>query len=280
MTLITDNATFRRFIPNSFANTIDGSASLFDKAWPFLEAAEIWFTSRFLAPDILTALTSGDTLFLARRAVSLKAWLSALPSIDVLITHNGVGVAETPSLKPASKAKIDRLLQSLEAELDSVLEQLTAIIGKIPGFHTSEPARLFRRTLFRTFTDLRQLGISSRFLDRFLEIIPRIEDAQRHIARLWVSSPVMKRLLSQETFSGIEQDLVSEIKAAVADMIAQREPGKLRPWNSPVSSHLQEAAHIVISNPGTFPEFIGSSTEVLFKTESFRNDKKSSAHWL
>ena len=285
MLLIPDNTTLRSFIPNSFSS-LPNEPTLFDKLVPFIRSAETWFLRNIIPENVIVsvidrALSQDDPLyFLPRRIVALKAWLLAIPSVDVVIGNNGIGVVETNSLKPASKAKIDRLLSSVADELDIVLEALLPMLPEIPGWLDSPQADTFRKTLFPTFRILRQRGVSNDLWNNWVAISPKIHDIENEIGESWISVPVLERLRRANLDPDLRRDpllslLISKVKAAVRIMLDNPQAATCPPLRQ-----LEEANAIVRGNTDRFPEWCMSPTARFFKTPAFRNSPDSSAYFF
>lgn len=314
MLLIPDNTTLRSFIPNSFSS-VDGSPSLFDKIAPFLHSAEIWFKTEFIGEDMLARIISeaqaqDDPLyFLPRRIVAMRAWMTAIPAIDIVISANGVGVVETNSLKPASKAKIDNLLSSVAKELDRNIEQLLQLLPSVAGWTESQQAAKFRATLFPTFQIVRSLGYDEDLWSRWLSLTPRIRAIEDEIGEKWISAPVLEKIridnlriiagnpignkislhkfgcpdcgvtemsVSQTEGIAIEK-LISKVKAAVSIILDSDDSPQQK---AAANRYLEEANAIVRNNPAVFPEWEDSPTARFFSTPAFRNRPASTGYFF
>jgi hypothetical protein len=303
MLLIPDNTTLRSFIPNSFSPLPD-SQSLFDKITPFLQSAEIWFKSEFIPENLLLGIISeaqqqDDPLyFLPRRIVAMRAWQNAIPAIDIVVGNNGVGVVETATLKPASKAKIDNLLLSVASELDRNIEMLLPLLPTINGWIGSAQAEKFRATLFPTFWILRRLGFDDDLWNRWLRISQRIRTIEDEIGEQWISTPVLHRLriINMRIVAGswdfglpdnvahIEDvslmvwKLISSVQHAVGLIIGAEQEGRDTQYLA--KPYLEKANAIIRNNPAIFPEWEDSPTARFFKTPAFRNSPGSTAFYF
>ena len=152
-------------------SAIPNAPSLFDRIEPFLVTAELWLTDNLIPHDLLVKIVE-DTVdqaaplyFLPRRVVAMHAWRAAIPAVDIVVGQNGLGVVESNSIKPASKAKVDHLIESAGAQFDAALD---ALVSRLPLFRPWLPTRQadrFRSTVFPDFAVLRSLGVSSGLWD-------------------------------------------------------------------------------------------------------------------
>lgn len=279
MILIKNNIQLREFIPNTMAPAM-GETPLFDKIRPFLVAAENWFEANFIPQCLIFKL--GDAIkdendplfFLPRRIVVLKAWINAMPSIDVIVGPTGVGVTETQALKPASKAKIDRLLEATVAELDYNIECLVSILWRIPGWLESHQADKFRSSLFPDFSILDVLNIKKDRYDNYLVYAHRASIIERRIAREWISLPVLARLraasLSREA-TGILGEVADIVRGAVIEEIRTGIEQRDR---------IEDATNLIRSNKSVFPEWHVTDTAARFNAPHFVNDKRKGGYWF
>lgn len=279
MLLIPDNNTFRQFVPNTMAPAM-GETPLYSKIRSFLVSAENWFCNNFIPRDILKRIVQEATdendplYFLPRRIVVLKAWAAAVPSIDVVVGPTGVGVTETSSLKPASKAKIDNLLSATNNELDANIEALVNIIYRVPDWLNCNTAERFRTSLFPDFQILDVLGVDRERYKNWLVYTSRAANIERRIARESISIPVMSRLRSRllaRLATGVELEVAKLIQYAVVEELRSGIEQK-----APV----EDAVNIIRQDKVNFPEWDHTDTADRFKAPAFRNHKHSSGYFL
>lgn len=295
--LIKDNAELRSYIPNSFG-VVMGGVTLYDKMLPFLRTAEHWLVNTIVGPALLADiesddLDSGDPLyFLPRRVVTLLAWQLALPALDVLVTNNGIGAAETDTIKPASKAKIDRLLLTTADELDMALSMLVDELRRSQKWWGQEVAYPFKETLFSCYSVLGLIdGGHERKMetetihDRFKRFIPKFFAMGKSIGMNWISMPVYRRLLRLS--AGVAHDdpkdadaliLLRLVRNAVVTLVndCDKEPVK----SVRHRRMFQELSAFILDHRDSFPEWEGSLTQRVFDAPTFKNKENATGHWL
>lgn len=288
--LIPDSASFRRFTPNIFEDVM-GMPSMFEKIEPFVNSAQSWFEANFIPPYILQdiikdALSQDEPLyFLPRRIVAVKAWISAIPSVDVVVTQNGLGVVQTNTIAPASTQKIDRLLSTLRDDLDSNLALLIPRLRKIPHWVGSRQAAEFGASLFPDFSILRSLGIHSDLWHSYLRVRQSLSLIEDEIADKWISHPLLARLRHASLVGQHSPHidfLLTKVRAAVRRIYAGKE--------SPVPGHvtsdfktipeLDEAVQFIRENVSIFPEWDRSPQARLFNAKPFSNSQSSTAYFF
>ena len=297
MILIPDNATLRQFIPNTFS-TLQNQATLFDKIEPMLTEAEIWLTEHLIPEHLLievvdSAVSQSDPLyFLPRRIVALMAWRSAIPSLDVLITANGISVTENNTLKPAAKAKIDRLLSSVTTSIDATLKTLIRLLPEIPGWKDTDQAASFRQTLFPSLRYLSMLGIFSDLWNWHEAVTPQIKAIEDRIADDFISQELMDALRF-EAQNGCNEHvrirMIDSLRSIVLKVLRPALPKMPSP--PAVSLDVTPSAWSQIPEIDTvmamlhhhhhdFPEFCGTLQECRLSLKPFKNRQDSGAFFF
>ena len=121
---INNDNDLRKYIPNALV-TVTGEQSLFDKIRVELEISDSWFERTFgmeAYPDTVTEQMND----MACKIVASDAFLRAIPSLDLVLTPNGFGVVSNSTIAPASKERVERLVESLEISRDFAIEELQA----------------------------------------------------------------------------------------------------------------------------------------------------------
>lgn len=299
MLLIPDNTTLRQFIPNTFSQTYPDQETIYDKMLPHLTAAELWLTERLVPHDILhriveQAQSPEDPLyFVPRSIVALKAWADAIPSLDIVVSDNGISTVETNTLRPASKAKIDRLIETTRRQLDQTLRLLPALLAQIPEWWHTGQAEPFRRTTFSDYTILDQIpnkifekdvSFSEHTIhEKFLAALPAIIETEQEIAQYWISAPVMDSLRklstseksspSPEGRAGVGLLLLEMVRTAIVAILGGADPIRKK-------KILRRLADFVVTHPEDFPQWRGTSTAALFSVPTYKNRQNATAHWL
>jgi len=70
------------------------------------------------------SIPPADILKAAQRVVCLKAYLSAIPFVDLIQTPNGFAVVNNSNQAPASRERVERLLESVSLRLTQALDFL------------------------------------------------------------------------------------------------------------------------------------------------------------
>lgn len=110
-----NNERLRELIPNVI-HEVKGERPLYDKLVPWLDSATAWLDDNFIGKEFYLSPT---LLPLAEKIVVAKAFAEAIPSLDVALTPAGFSVINTDGRAPASKERIERLVQGLNSSADA-----------------------------------------------------------------------------------------------------------------------------------------------------------------
>lgn len=124
MTLTMTNEELRSYIPN-VVHEVEGEALLVDKMKPWLDSAVHWLTDIIIGEDY--QLTEKQEGF-AKKIIVAKAFAEAIPSLDLALTPSGFAVINGDGRAPASKERIERLIESLRASVDALLTPFLSML--------------------------------------------------------------------------------------------------------------------------------------------------------
>ena len=117
----------RRFLP---AIMMKGSPEVFNDA---LEVAQAALVEDILGQDLESRLEKKDEqdrrlLKMVQRIISIQAFLSAIPEMDLVLTDAGFAVTENEQMAPASQQRVQALMQSLASKLDDSKDRLVLFL--------------------------------------------------------------------------------------------------------------------------------------------------------
>jgi hypothetical protein len=123
--LITTIDSFIKFIP-----TANGTE--FSAIQPFISQAENEIKGFLIGNDLynwlLTESPDSELILTASRLICFKAYLNAIPFVDLIQTPNGFGVVSNSNVAPASKERVERLIawcnKSIDTNSDLLLIQI------------------------------------------------------------------------------------------------------------------------------------------------------------
>lgn len=278
MILITTDAQLRAHIPNIIAS-VKGEVPFIERLALFLDLAEDWvkttFTSESTFNTICDYTDSNNIKILCSRLVVADALRRAIPSLDIVLTPNGFGVVNTSNLAPASKPRVDRLVDSMLAHRDDCIAALLPELVGTSKWLASDRATFFGATLFPDFSLIEATApIQGSKWERYLELRSQVIDLEASLAEEWFSPELMSALRSENLRGDLTQkrsEIVRQIKAQVV--------GYLRS-GSFNSRRLADILNYIRLNEGDFKEWFASKTAELFAPPVFRNRKEARGYFF
>ena len=286
MKLITSEESIRKYIPNVLVS-VKGEVPLIDKLTPFLDLAEEWlshtFTSEATLDTILGYPDSSVIKIYACKVVVCEAFKNAVPSLDLILTPNGFGIVSNSNVAPASKERVYRLIDSLEAERDNAISLLLSSLPGEPSWMTSTQCEYFSATMFPNLDICDYLGVAHQQWLKFQELRPALLEIEQHIATQFLGQEQLdvfrKETMSPSSTSYIMKSVVRSLRAYEAQVLKNKlstpEPTVCTPPTALVS-----IVNIIRNQPEEFPLWHSSSIAELYKPAIFENKKMDTGYWF
>jgi len=267
----TDNLTaesIRKYIPNVLTE-VEGETPLIEKLAPFIASAKMWLESEYIGPDDFLSEQHNE---LALKVLVAKAFLDAVPSLDLVLTPSGFGVISTESMAPASKERVERLTASLEDYIKANLALLVDLCRKYEAWQSSECGQYFCSTFFPSLRDFYRYR-SDRF-KTYDEFRSHCRAAESALASKCLGCNLMDSLRKSYISDNYIQDLslVNGIRRAVLSLLPAENVlfDQNRLW------HAAEPVIRELSFPDNEEHWKMWKEEMgeLFDTPAFKNDIK------
>lgn len=276
--IITTEEQLRKHIPNMIAS-VKGETTFIDRLNIFLQSAEQWVISTFTGEETFTIVCDSEESAKLKetcgRLVVAYAMSRAIPSLDIVLTPNGFGIVNTSNLAPASKHRVESLIEEMSLIIDDSIDALLSLLPLIPEWKESEQGAFFRATLFQELSIVRYLGhASGSRWERYLELRSQIMEIESSLAEGWFS-PELMELLRQHI---INSELTLREKFVVAG-IRQQIIEFLRSGNFR-KKRLADIVSYIQKNPDDFPVWHESDTAQLFSPPVFLNSMNSSGYFF
>lgn len=278
MTLISSDSELRSFIPNVLA-TAETEATLLDKLSPFLDDSLLWLSQNFIDDEIQGHIIDEERqpfLRLIKKIIVIDAFLNAVPSLDIVLTPNGFGIVSNQNIAPASKERVERLMDSLENERDHAIELLLPRLHLLSGWKQSEQGKYFALTLFPNLSLCRMLGIKAHLWTEYQSLHERLIKIEDHLAETYFSQEqmtVFREKAMQLLISCNPTDLkvIRSLQALEIKLLSDAQVKE---------QSFFDLVNIIRQNPNIFPEWYASDTASLFSPQIFENKKSSAGYWL
>lgn len=289
MKIITSDEQLRRLIPHVLA-TVEGEATLFERLTPFLETSEEWVRQYFIPDDLFETIaaaseateTASDSAAIValkkpvEKVIATHAFMSAVPSLDLVLTPNGFGIVSNTNIVPASKERIERLLVSLEAERDTNLEQLLLRLPTIEGWEQSAQGKYFAATMFPFLSLCRRLAIREHLWDEYQHLHDRLIKIENVLAETYFSHEQMQVFRSHVITQGrtakpLEEQVICSLQSYELMLVSDMQVH---------NQSFYDLVNIIRKHSDIFLAWHRSPVSELYTPKLFQNKKDSSAYWF
>ena len=282
MKLITTDEQLRLLIPNVLV-TAEGEPTLIEKLYPFLETAEQWAIDNFIPEVIFEEIAEDDGFgpnerfrYPLEKLVACQAYMTAIPSLDLVLTPNGFGIVSNQNIVPASRERVDALMNSLESQRDSAIEALILRLSSRTDWQQSAQGKYFGATMFPLLNLCRRLAIREHIWDFYQQLHERLIKIENVLADTYFSQEQMQVFRSQvlvqySNSKPIEERVIRSLQAYELQLLTD------------IQVHPQcyyDLVTIIRERPDDFPAWHTSSVADLYTPKIFQNKKKSSAYWF
>ncbi len=285
MSLITSNEQLNALLPN-IQVTVTGETPLIDKLSPFLSATEKWLSDVFTSQpvfDTICQLAEEDALRVATtQAVVYEAFRRAVPHLDIILTPNGFGIVSNTNIAPASKERINRLLDALLENRDAALLQVLSMLPAESGWLGTKQAQFFAATMFSNMeVTLRFPKASGGRWEQYLSLREKAIGIEQFFAAQYLSVELMD-VLRSEVQSGqyrsmLHQKICRILQAVEIRCLNSTDPSS---WMQFEHGALFDIVNTIQNNPEEFPEWHSSATAELYTPPIFENKKESKGFWF
>ena len=289
MKIVTSDAQLRRLIPHVLA-TVEGEATLLEKLAPFLETSEEWAMQNFVPDDLFETIaatpeaaeTTSDSAAIEalrkplEKVIVSHALMNAIPSLDLVLTPNGFGIVSNQNIAPASKERVERLRDSLEAERDRNLENMVLRLASRNDWQQSSQGKYFAATMFPFLGLCRRLAIREHIWDEYQHLHDRLIKIENVLADTYFSQEQMtvfrQHVMNQmRDCRPIEEHVIRSLQSLEMMLV------------SDMQCHPQsfyDLVNIIREHEEIFPEWHSSATAQLYTPAVFTNKQKSGGYWF
>ncbi len=235
----------RQYIPNVLTE-VEGETPVALKLMPFIDSAKQWIEREYLGPDDFLSDAHNE---LAMRIVVLKAFADAIPALDLIVTPTGMAVVNTDNMAPASKERVERLIDSLNTRIARSIPILLDFCRTYEVWRQSERGQYFSSTFLNYPTEC--YGIPALKKLSYCELRLRAIVIEQELADRYLGHTFMDKLRSDYSARVIDRThtLVSLIISSVLSFIS--DDG--HEFSTP--NRLWHAARRVINSMVSYPEF-------------------------
>lgn len=285
MLIIQSNELLLQYIPNTIA-TVKGETSLFDKMVPFLETSEKWFSNNILGETILEDIANSEMGVLHNlvcQAIVYDAFHTAVPSLDLVLTPNGFGIVSNSNIAPASKERVERLMESLINMRDKAIEALLSELCHNEKWLATVQAEWFRSTLFPSLSLMRILAVADHRYDAYVATREQLLSIETHISASFIGDELMTELRKEAqscTFAPMHESIIKMIQAVEVRLLKDSANNKYFASSCVPSYELRNIVNIIRNHPDEFTTWHNSSVAELFAPPIYENKKADKGYWF
>jgi hypothetical protein len=282
MKLITSDEQLRLLIPNVLA-TVEGEPTLIEKLYPYLETAEQWAIDTFVPEAILDEIAEADSFgpnerfrFPLEKIVACHAYMTAIPSLDLILTPNGFGIVSNQNVVPASRERVDALITSLESQRDAAIEALILRLSSRSAWRESPQGQYFAATMFPFLNLCRRLAIREHIWDSYQQLHERLIKIENVLADTYFSQEQMQVFRSHvitqgRSASDLESQIIRSLQSYELQLLTD------------IQVHPQcyyDLVNVIREHPDTFAAWHSSPVAVLYTPPVYNNKKESGGYWF
>ena len=289
MKIVTSDAQLRRLIPHVLA-TVEGEATLLEKLAPFLETSEEWAIQNFVPDDLFETIaatpeaaeTASDSAAIEtlrkplEKVIASHAFMNAIPSLDLVLTPNGFGIVSNQNIAPASRERVERLRDSLEAERDRNLENMVLRLASRNDWQQSSQGKYFAATMFPFLGLCRRLAIREHIWDEYQHLHDRLIKIENILAETFFSQEQMQvfrnKVMDQmRTCHPLEEQVIRSLQSLEMMLVSDMQ---VHPQS------FYDLVNIIREHDEIFLAWHSSATAQLYTPAVFTNKQKSGGYWF
>jgi hypothetical protein len=266
--ILTDIGKFTDYVPTAAGSDLNA-------LMPFLEESEQWLQDSLSGEDLFAMIAAMDETAALKRhtqtAVCLKAYEAAIPFLDLTQTPNGFAVVSNSNQAPASKERVERLLnfvtRRLTATMDSIINAILPDNDCRTEWKKSQAFRFRTEIVFLTAAELQKHAGNKQADYRDLEtshplILTRQAEIAEYVSRSFLNTALRKR--GDCELSEREKQAFGDIQAVTG----------LKMQTIPAQTLMESIVNFMISLPKEFPDYINSPEYRLKISTKYANSKE------
>lgn len=280
MRLVTSEAQVRKMMPNAFA-TVEGERDLLEKLEPYIDEAEEFVEKKLTGETIFEEMEgqveTTPVRLLTEKIIVAHAFYKAVPSLDLVLTPNGFGIVSNTNVAPASKERVERLIEALEGQRDNGIEQLLFRLPSIEGWLQTQQANYFTSTLFPNISVCHRLAIRQHRWQEYVQL---------HGQFVFIESQLAEAYFSQEQMKVFRNKVITgELMATplMNEVVRQLQSLELMLVTEKMHVHPQafyDLVNVIREHQETFPEWHASDTAKLYTPAVYINKKENGGYWF
>ena len=264
---------------------VEGEKSVYEKLQPYVAEAERWVKNTFTGEEIWQNIEqrsdSDTTKQILQQVIINDAFARAIPNLDLILTPNGFGIVSNTNIAPASKDRVERLIDSILDNRDDNISLLLVELPKIEGWIATSQGEYFTATLFTTLSITRTLPKPDNYRTRwdYYQLLhEKLVVIEKEIADKYVSPELISALRTEQFSSAatnLRKKIIPSLKAVELLLLRNTEE-----YRKICHNELTMIVDIIRKYPDDFPEWHSSPTAQLYNPPIFENKKNATGYWF
>jgi hypothetical protein len=268
----------------------------------YLEAADRYLAREITGSALYEKLSEADNktlLSYCQKVSAFKAYLDAIPSLDLIETETGFGIVSNGNIAPASRERVLALAKQTELALSDAIEDLIRFLEENTTYHESWKASkaysLIADSYILSMDEFRRYANFTGSRLDFVKLKPVILRIQKLKIEPVISPELSSEVITQlktNNLSEANKKIIENLRFALAlfttndreykELIITRDnnpsiqSGQLPPPKHHGKSFLMEVRKTIINNADNYPAFKGST----LYTEIQENNKRDNPEKL
>jgi len=193
---------FERYVPA--AKMPERNTSIYGRMAAMLEESYSVLIAELVSPAFEDAIASGTELKdKCLRVVCNDAFLRTARSLDLVLTATGFGIVSTESTAPASRARVDALIEQITINKLFTIGDIITLLTQTEGWGATKQASKAIPNLFYRLQHLRELTSLTTTTQNWQLAIGRAATADI-LLRSEISEEYMEELLQKERTATLE----------------------------------------------------------------------------
>ncbi len=223
--IINDIETLKSYI----ATIADAEFSQFKQ---HLVSAELYLKREIVGESLFDLIDEPNDLLIehCRNIVANKAYLEAIPFMDLVSTANGFAVIHTDTLTPASPARVSALKQGTEERLNECIEDLLEYLEAHNQFHDdwkgSKTYSLISENFISSLREFRRYARFDQGRLEFIKVLPTLSSIKKLKIETVISTELCEQIIEQirdNELSSSNKRIVDDIRFALANYAINNE---------------------------------------------------------
>lgn len=264
-------AVFEENVP--VAKMPERNNSVYERMKLMLENAYAMMVKTLVSPECEGALDTNEELKqLAVRCVCIDAFVRTCRSLDLLLTATGFGIVSTESTAPASRVRVDALIEEMSVEELRTVDLMLQLLVKVDGWGRTQAAMQRIPTLFYRPVFLKMWATMPLTSQNWQLAQGRAASSDAFL-RAEISEEYMDELLLKVRTATLENaDIIvmDKCNRFTGDFLSNYELSK----GMPNKKMLQDVMEQVEGYPDSYPTYVSSRLYAKRHAERYQNRKE------